>query len=219
MQHNWRIICVDTGSTSYASKNSLDTIQTGDSKYISRTVPGTSHERTAQTAARHVRDTNRLDSKQSGSTSGLTQTVPPKNSTAKNNQQQVIAWEDKSGGGNSNSPASSLYASKEPPNAITTTSTGSGGGGSVVLRYGVVVTGGSTEAGEGGGDDDDVPGDQRGSGRVGQGLRHVRVKLTPGKVDTLLSTQVSGGGGGGVNRYRYLASMKTGTNATCKFSI
>lgn len=122
----------------------------------------------------------------------------------------MIAWEDKSGGGNSNSPASSLYASTEPPNATTTTS---GGGGAVVLRYGVVVIGGSAEAGEGGGDDDDVPGDQRGSGRVGQGLRHVRVKLTPGRVDTLLSTQVGGfeGRGGGsidIQTLAYVANMQ-----------
>lgn len=59
------------------------------------------------------------------------------------------------------------------------------------MRYGVVITGGSAEAGEAWADDEDFPPDARGSGRVGQGLRHVRVKLTPGRIDTMLSTQVS----------------------------
>lgn len=61
-----------------------------------------------------------------------------------------------------------------------------------VMRYGVVIIGGSAEAGEGGGDDEDVPGggDGKGSRRGGEGLRYVRVRLTPGKVDNLLSTQV-----------------------------
>lgn len=87
------------------------------------------------------------------------------------NRQQVIAWEDKD--------ASSL-----PPN-----SSDNGRSAGVILRYGVVVVGGSVEAGEGGGDDDDVPGGDR-KGPGGEGLRYVRVKLTPGRVDTLLSTQV-----------------------------
>lgn len=50
-----------------------------------------------------------------------------------------------------------------------------------VMRYGVVIIGGSAEAAEGGGDGEDGP---------GEGLRPVRVKMTPGRVDTLLSTQV-----------------------------
>lgn len=85
---------------------------------------------------------------------------------------QVIAWEDKDGSN------------------VSTPSSGAAVGS--ILRYGVVVVsgGGSAETGDGGGDDDDVPGDGRGSGRVGEGLRHVRVKLTPGRVDTLLSSQV-----------------------------
>lgn len=59
------------------------------------------------------------------------------------------------------------------------------------MRYGVVINGGSAEAGEAGADDEDLPADGRGSGRVGQGLlRRVRVKLTPGRIDTMLSTQV-----------------------------
>ena len=59
-----------------------------------------------------------------------------------------------------------------------------------VMRYGVVITVGSAEAGEAGADDEDFPADGKGSGRVGPGLRHVRVKLTPGRIDTMLSTQV-----------------------------
>lgn len=78
---------------------------------------------------------------------------------------QVIAWEDK------NSSASQG-----------------------VMRYGIIIMG-SSKAGETGGDDEESPGDSRGSGRVtgggGSGLRHVRVKLTPGRVETLLSSQVS----------------------------
>ena len=81
---------------------------------------------------------------------------------------QVIAWEDKQ-------------------------TSASGSGSSGVMRYGVVIMGGSSEGGEGAGDDDEYAGDGRGSGRVGggSGLRHVRVKLTPGRVDNLLSSQVS----------------------------
>lgn len=95
----------------------------------------------------------------------------------------MVAWEDK--GASSLSPSSSI--------AGTAPSGGKG-----VLRYGVVVVagGGAAEAGGGaggegaaGGDDEDFGG-ERGSGRVGGGLRHVKVKLTPGRVDTLLSSQV-----------------------------
>lgn len=54
---------------------------------------------------------------------------------------------------------------------------------------------GSSKAGETGGDEEESPGDTRGSGRVvgggSSGLRHVRVKLTPSRVETLLSSQVS----------------------------
>lgn len=203
---NWRIVGVDTGSTPHTQNktNLLDATHTSYGN-ITRTVAGISHERTAHTAAYlyHVREHQ----------TGLTLQSRNKFDRKK---QQVIAWEDKSDGGNSTSPASSLYASTVPPNATTTTSSG---GGAVVLRYGVVVIGGSAEAGEGGAEDDDVPGDQRGSGRVGQGLRHVRVKLTPGRVDTLLSTQVCAFGGSSIDAQTsgYVASMKAGTKATNSF--
>lgn len=83
--------------------------------------------------------------------------------------QQVIAWEDKK----------SSHASAD--SAATDS----------VMRYGIVIMGGSAEAGEGAGEDEDAASDGRGPVRIGEGLRHVRVKLTPGRVDTLLSTQVS----------------------------
>lgn len=76
---------------------------------------------------------------------------------------QVVAWEDKG------------ESSSDEDNT------------SSVMRYGVVIIGGSVEAGDEGDDDETVPGDGS-NGR--EGLRYVRVKLTPGKVDTLLSTQV-----------------------------
>ena len=88
---------------------------------------------------------------------------------------QVVAWEDKDASSPSASPANS---------------------GNSVLRYGVVVIaggggaeGGGGGEGAGGGDDEDFDGG-RASGRVGGGLRRLKVKLTPGRVDTLLSSQV-----------------------------
>ncbi len=98
-------------------------------------------------------------------------------------RRQVIAWEDKA--------------------TATTTTTPSRNGNTAVWRYGVVVTGGGEGdlIGNEGLEGDDTltltsADGGRGSGRVcvgqgeGKGLRHVRVKLTPGKVDTLLSSQV-----------------------------
>lgn len=120
----------------------------------------------------------------------------PRHDTTRHDARQVVAWEDKD--------ASSLSASAYSPNTATSPScSGSGSSSSnSVLRYGVVVAagGGAGEAGgggegAGGGDEEDFDGGGgggggRGSGRVGGGLRHVRVKLTPGRVDTLLSSQV-----------------------------
>lgn len=83
--------------------------------------------------------------------------------------QQVVAWEDKD-------------------------ATPSGPNGAVgrVMRYGIVIIGGSAEAGEGGVVDQDVP-EVVGGGRFGrteEGLGYMRVKLTPCRVDTLMSTKV-----------------------------
>lgn len=62
------------------------------------------------------------------------------------------------------------------------------------MRYGIVIIRG---AGEGGGDEDDTVGlggaDALGPGRSGEGLRYLRVKTNPGRVETLLSTQVNFG--------------------------
>lgn len=87
----------------------------------------------------------------------------------------MVAWEDKDASSPSASPANSSNS---------------------VLRYGVVVIaggggaeGGGGGEGAGGGDDEDFDGG-RASGRVGGGLRRLKVKLTPGRVDTLLSSQV-----------------------------
>lgn len=99
----------------------------------------------------------------------LTESVHPQSNQTPPCGQQVVAWEDKDA---------------TPP--------GPNGAVGRVMRYGIVIIGGSAEAGECGVVDQDVPEevDGGGSGRAEEGLSYVRVRLTPCRVDTLMSTKV-----------------------------